>query len=122
MSLAYIRSHYNVPAFRGRQICYNGRRGRITACSGSGPHLLVHLEGTPKRRRVVLHPTDGVGYAVRDGTPVWKSQPCDGCHLRFPIQVPSVLTIINCGVFCAGCVKPAKAGKIRTDLTDRRPA
>lgn len=51
----WIRSHYPVPAKRGGRVEFDGRPGRICSVS-SGHLLLLHLDGDPPRRRVIVHP------------------------------------------------------------------
>jgi len=65
MTLPYIRRTYNVPAFRGQTVRWDGKLGRIL--SARGPHLHVQLDPGPK---VILHPTDGVEYLGRELEPM----------------------------------------------------
>lgn len=57
--MAYIRSHYLVPARRGGRVrVYDGREGRITGARGC--YLMVRLDG--ERRSLSYHPTWKVTY------------------------------------------------------------
>lgn len=63
MSLAYVRRHYGVPAFRGAPIVYTGgdtpRAGVIV---GAGSTLRVRWDDDPHGRAAILHPTWEVQY------------------------------------------------------------
>lgn len=52
--MQWIRDHYNVPAKRGGRIIFDGKPGRITSMRGG--HLMLHLDGDPPNRRVIVHP------------------------------------------------------------------
>jgi len=65
MTLGYIRDTYQVPAYRGGQVRFEGQVGRIL--SAHGPHLRVLFEDG---HRGSLHPTAGVEYLGREGLPL----------------------------------------------------
>lgn len=52
-TLAWIRQHYNVPAFRGVEVIYHGKSAVIVG--GKGPWVRLRVEG--QRRLIVNHPT-----------------------------------------------------------------
>lgn len=58
MSLEWIRQQYNVPAWKGRGIEFDGKPGRIVGANG--PHLRVRIEGY--RYPVTCHPTWRIKY------------------------------------------------------------
>lgn len=67
MTLAYIRKTYDVPAKRGARIEWTDERGqkwvgRVVGPSSDGARLKVQFDVHGKRRRSILHPTDGVRY------------------------------------------------------------
>lgn len=66
MTLAYIRSHYNVPAKLGARIEWTDPRGQKWAGTITGTHaacLRVKFDADrDKTTRRILHPTDNVRY------------------------------------------------------------
>lgn len=59
-TLAWIRQYYNVPAFRGVEVAYQGKPAVILG--GRGPYVRLRVEG--ERHPVVDHPTFAVSYPV----------------------------------------------------------
>lgn len=72
MSLQYIRDHYGVPAWEGREIVYTwptGERhkGVIVGADVSNAHLLVSLPDLYGDEPVPMHPTWEIEYPVLVG-------------------------------------------------------
>jgi hypothetical protein len=59
-SLKWIRRNYNVPAFKGTKVTYQGKPAVIL--SGRGPYVRMRVEG--ERHPVVSHPTYAITYPV----------------------------------------------------------
>ncbi len=59
MSLAWIRSHYDVPARRGMRVLFRGQPGWITGAGGG--HLVLRMFAEPQRK-VRTHPMWMVEY------------------------------------------------------------
>ncbi len=73
MSLAWIRSHYPVPAKRGAAVSFGGQPGTIVGSAGG--HLRVRLEPGPgkeqmpnRARIVTVHPLWQMDYLDGLGT------------------------------------------------------
>lgn len=58
MSMAYIRSYYNVPAKRGARVRYNGKPGVIVGSNGA--RLKIRLDG--ERSAKAYHPMWHIEY------------------------------------------------------------
>lgn len=61
----WIRSHYPVPARQGQRVIVDGKPARITSVMGG--HLVLHMDGEPKRRRRYTHPCWEIDYLDRNG-------------------------------------------------------
>lgn len=61
MSLELIRARYKVPAKRGVEIEYNGRKGLITGAKDA--YLRIRLDGDANSK--IFHPTD-VKYITKE--------------------------------------------------------
>lgn len=58
----YIRWFYEVPAYRGRRVSYNGRIGVITGSRGM--YIRIRLDG--EKRSYIYHPTYEIDYEPKE--------------------------------------------------------
>lgn len=62
--LEYVRNYYNVPAYKGVRISYQGKQGVIV--DGDGPYISIRLDGETIARP--YHPKDGITYLIEQAT------------------------------------------------------
>lgn len=60
MTMAYIRSKYNVPARKGMQVKVSGKLGMITGTQNA--HLMILLDG--EKHATPHHPTYEIDYLL----------------------------------------------------------
>jgi hypothetical protein len=71
-ALAYIRTHYGVPARRGGRIRYEGKLGTIT---GADTDLIVKPdERYYDSTRWYCHPTWHIEYLDKQGRVIWRAK------------------------------------------------
>ncbi len=72
MSLEYIRQHYGVPAFEGREVIYTWPTGErhqgviVGAADDGNAYLMVRLPGLYGAEPVPMHPTWEIEYPGGD--------------------------------------------------------
>jgi hypothetical protein len=63
----YVRGYYNVPAYVGVRVKFNGREGVLVDHRGAGQYVWILFDGD-KGSRGPYHPTDAIEYLPLAGT------------------------------------------------------
>jgi hypothetical protein len=74
VSFDYIRTHYGVPAERGRQVTCYGKRGVIVGTHAA--YITVVIDGDESERKRNYHPTDQVVYGDIVDAPALREWKC----------------------------------------------